>query len=51
MGLDWETQIRQRAKELALLNELGLTPESTVIDEEEPDAEYQPQNRDTVAAT
>ena len=50
MGLDWETQIRQRAKELALLNELGLTPESTVIDEEEPDAEDQPQNRDTDAA-
>ncbi|MBX3452664.1 MAG: phage portal protein [Planctomycetaceae bacterium] len=50
MGLDWETQIRQRAKELALLNELGLTPESTVIDEEEPDAEDQPQNRDAVAA-
>lgn len=50
MGLDWETQIRQRAKELALLNELGLTPESTVIDEEEPDAEDQSQTRDTVAA-
>ena len=50
MGLDWETQIRQRAKELALLNELGLTPESTVIDEEEPDAEDQPPNRDNVAA-
>lgn len=50
MGLDWETQIRQRAKELALLNELGLMPESTVIDEEEPDAEDQPQNRDTAAA-
>lgn len=28
MGLDWETQIRQRAKELALLNELGLTQAS-----------------------
>ena len=50
MGLDWETQIRQRAKELALLNELGLTPESTVIDEEEPDAEDQSQNRNTDAA-
>ena len=24
-GLDWETQLRQRAKELALMNELGLT--------------------------
>jgi capsid protein len=25
-GLDWETQLRQRAKELALMNELGLAP-------------------------
>ena len=25
-GLDWETQLRQRAKELSLMNELGLTP-------------------------
>lgn len=24
-GLDWETQLRQRAKELALMNELGLS--------------------------
>ncbi|MEX2187560.1 MAG: hypothetical protein WD875_12230, partial [Pirellulales bacterium] len=24
-GLDWETQLRQRAKELALMGELGLT--------------------------
>jgi lambda family phage portal protein len=24
-GLDWETQLRQRAKELSLMNELGLT--------------------------
>jgi capsid protein len=23
-GLDWETQLRQRAKELSLMNELGL---------------------------
>ncbi len=25
-GLDWEAQLRQRAKETALMNELGLTP-------------------------
>jgi lambda family phage portal protein len=25
-GLDWETQLRQRAKEIALMNELGLVP-------------------------
>jgi capsid protein len=25
-GLDWETQLRQRAKEVALMNELGLAP-------------------------
>ncbi len=25
-GLDWEEQLRQRAKEVALMNELGLTP-------------------------
>ncbi len=41
MGLDWEDQLRQRAKELALMNELGLTmeqaaPNATVeIDDDE----------------
>lgn len=25
-GLDWETQLRQRAKELALMNDLGILP-------------------------
>ncbi len=28
-GQDWETQLRQRAKELALMNELGLAPLQT----------------------
>ena len=51
MGLDWETQIRQRAKELSLLTELGLTPETTVIDEEEPDAEDQTPSPDPVATS
>ena len=27
-GQDWETQLRQRAKEVALMTELGLTPAS-----------------------
>jgi lambda family phage portal protein len=27
-GLDWEEQLRQRAKEVALMNELGLSPAS-----------------------
>lgn len=50
-GLDWETQLRQRAREQSLVNELGLIlpgqPQSTLEDdEEEPDAE----NRDEPAA-
>lgn len=40
MGLDWETQVRQRAKELELLTQLGLTSDSTTVpDDEETDAE------------
>jgi lambda family phage portal protein len=31
-GLDWEAQLRQRAKELSLITELGLTPAATVPD-------------------
>jgi lambda family phage portal protein len=31
-GLDWETQLRQRAKETALLNELGLAPTTAAPD-------------------
>lgn len=42
-GLDWETQLRQRAKELALMNELGLTTTSATNtnspDNEDSDAE------------
>ncbi|MGC1272628.1 MAG: phage portal protein [Planctomycetaceae bacterium] len=41
-GLDWETQLRQRAKELALMSELGLTGPAPAADQrhdEEPDAE------------
>jgi capsid protein len=39
-GLDWEAQLRQRAKELALVAALGLTPTqapTTTNPEEEPD--------------
>ncbi len=35
-GLDWETQLRQRAKEAALMGELGLAPaQNTAIDTRE----------------
>lgn len=34
-GLDWEAQLRQRAKEMALMRELNLTPADTVPDHEE----------------
>ena len=51
-GLDWETQLRQRAKELALMNELGLTaaeaqPSTTTEDTDEGDQadEEVPANR------
>jgi capsid protein len=41
-GLDWEAQLRQRAKEVALVTELGLTPaqaQPTTPSEEPDDAE------------
>ncbi len=40
-GLDWETQLRQRAKELELMGQLGLPVpgQSTEQNHEEPDAE------------
>ena len=50
-GKDWEDALRQRAKELALMSELGLTLASTgpappsPIPEENPDAEDQPAGR------
>ena len=42
-GQDWETQLRQRAKELALMTELGLTPAavSTPTEPEESDADLE----------
>jgi capsid protein len=50
-GRDWEDALRQRAKELALMNELGLSlpiaspAAPTPIPEENPDAEEQPAGR------
>jgi capsid protein len=40
-GLDWETQLRQRAKELSLMTELGLAApgQPTVADREDTDAD------------
>jgi capsid protein len=40
-GLDWETQLRQRAHEIALMNELGLTPAQAV-----PPVNNTPENSD-----
>ncbi len=40
-GLDWETQLRQRAHEIALMNELGLTPAQVV-----PPVKNTPENSD-----
>ncbi len=39
MGLDWETQLRQRAKELELIAELGITSSPSVTPEEEDEDE------------
>lgn len=45
-GLDWETQLRQRAKELALMNELGLAPAAaqplTIVEQPHADDEELP---------
>jgi capsid protein len=39
-GLDWETQLRQRAKELALMAELGLSvPAAALTSDDETDDE------------
>jgi lambda family phage portal protein len=46
-GRDWEDALRQRAKELALMSELGLVPASVnpSSQEENPDAEDEPAGR------
>jgi capsid protein len=38
-GQDWETQLRQRAKEIALMQELGLTINQTLPQEQEDDVD------------
>lgn len=49
MGLDWETQLRQRAKELTLMSELGLTEtEPDSVDDEELEDEPQTENEETI---
>jgi lambda family phage portal protein len=50
MGLDWETQIRQRAKELELLAALGISSGTAAIDKEEPDADEHDEDQETPAA-
>ncbi|MGE4000862.1 MAG: phage portal protein [Planctomycetaceae bacterium] len=50
MGLDWETQLRQRAKELQLLTELGLAPSTPAVSDEEPDDQDAEQTAAALAA-
>jgi capsid protein len=38
-GRDWETELRQRAKELALMRELGLTSATPTAPADEPDGQ------------
>lgn len=56
-GQDWETQLRQRANELALMRELGLnpavaapngmqSPANTADEEEKSDADLEPASTD-----
>jgi capsid protein len=40
-GQDWETQLRQRAKEIALMSQLGLTTESVTPNTNQDDADVQ----------
>lgn len=46
-GRDWEDALRQRAKEMALMSELGLVPVAVIPNpnEENPDAEDEPAGR------
>jgi capsid protein len=54
-GKDWETELRQRAKEVALMRELGLTPaqtQPTPTDKQQPeeDTSDEEQQRQSKAA-
>ena len=49
-GKDWETELRQRAKEVALMTELGLSsaqaaPQAPAPDDEKPDSEDEEEDR------
>lgn len=46
-GLDWETQLRQRAKELELMQQLGLNIDSTMSST--PASDHEPQEEETDA--
>ncbi len=48
-GLDWETQLRQRAKELALMNELGLTTPGPTTNTQNENTPPEDSNADTDA--
>jgi capsid protein len=48
-GLDWESELRQRAKEVALMKELGLTPEPPEADQPMPPATDDDANDETEA--
>ncbi len=49
-GKDWETELRQRAKEVALLNELGLTSSTAPTEPQEPDDDAEKEEKDNAAA-
>ena len=49
-GLDWEAQLRQRAKELALMPELGLTPNQAAPSEPEETTDDEPAESEAVRA-
>jgi capsid protein len=40
-GQDWETQLRQRAKEIALMSELGLAIDTVTPNTNQEDADVQ----------
>ncbi len=49
-GLDWEAQLRQRAKELALMQELGLTPNQAAPSEPEETTDDEPDESEAARA-
>lgn len=43
-GLDWETELRQRARELSVMRELGITPEQSMPQQSQNDPTLDPAN-------